>query len=432
MSKVVVLVAGKEPQTGMGGGPSYLRVHARAASQAGFEPHIFYAAPVVGLVESEYGFIHQARSFTANRLAKSGGIEIGKCLLPWQAPRMAAAIAHFLAARRGPHLIHGFSAWGYAALLAGERLRRAGADAVVVNSVYTTAEYESRIKAKAMSGYAGRVKRAASRLEYAVIKRVIARYEGRIFAESRLVLLNYDAVHRLFLKDYGPVAQVCKLPYASESAFLHQDGAARAPPPEAIAALAPRDAPLIVSVSRHDPRKGLDTLLRALADLQAKGVRFRACLTSGGLLIAEHRRLAARLGIADVVAITGWVPDPYPYLQHADIFVLPSLQEASGALALLEALQAGAAVVASNVDGIPEDVTDGDSALLAEPGDVAALSRALERVLTDGALRGRLRRRARETFVEKFSAEGFTAALRNLYTDLIRRRASPDSHISAI
>ncbi|MBL8663569.1 MAG: glycosyltransferase family 4 protein [Candidatus Odyssella sp.] len=412
------MVAGKNPAQGMGGGASYLRVHARAALEAGFDPHIFYAAPVGRVVRHEYGYLHEARSLFANRFAKSQGIEINKCLLPLLAPRVAAAIADFLATRKGPHLIHGFSAWGYTALLAREKLRRAGADAVVVNSVYTTAVNECRIKAAAMRGYAGRAMRAASRLEYAVTKRVIARCEGRIFAESRLVALNYDAVHRLFLESYGPVANVRKLPYAAETAFLREDD--KLPPePPAIAALAPRDAPLIVSVSRHDPRKGIDVLLRAMAELRAKGVRFRACLTSGGMLIGQHRRLAARLGIADAVAFTDWVPDAFPYLRHADVFALPSLQEASGSLSLLEALQAGAAVVASGIDGILEDVTDGDNGLLARPGDARSLGGALERVLTDAALRARLRRRARETFVEKFSAAAFTDALGSTYADLL-------------
>jgi glycosyltransferase involved in cell wall biosynthesis len=147
-------------------------------------------------------------------------------------------------------------------------------------------------------------------------------------------------------------------------------------------------------------------------------VRFRACLTSGGELLCEHRRLVERLGIADVTAITGWVNDPYDYLQHADIFVLPSLQEASGALSLLEAMQAGLPVVASRIDGIPEDVIDGESALLTPPGDVAALRRALERLTGDPALRARLGGRGREIFDQRFSAESFTRALGSVYSEL--------------
>jgi len=414
MSAVVAYVFSADPTESVGGGgPAYVRAHARAAVRAGYEPHIFYGAPVTEIVRTDYGFVHRAEPTIPT--ADSWSV-VGKAFLRWEAPRVARQIDRFLASRPGPHLIHGFSAWGYTALLARERLRRRGIEATVVNSVYTTAEYESRVRAERAGAAGRRGKQIAVQLEYVMIRRFVAPCEGRIFAESRMVLLNYDAVHRLFLMDYGTGAEVRKLPYTSESAFRRVD--ARGAPPAPLTALEPRDAPLIVSVSRHDPRKGIDVLIRALAELRARGVRFRACLTSGGELLCEHRQLVERLGIADVTAITGWVNNPYDYLQHADIFVLPSLQEASGALSLLEAMQAGLPVVASRIDGIPEDVIDGESALLTPAGDVAALSRALGRLTGDPSLRARLGRRGREIFDQRFSAESFTRALGGVYSEL--------------
>jgi len=97
---------------------------------------------------------------------------------------------------------------------------------------------------------------------------------------------------------------------------------------------------------------------------------------------------------------------------------LRGLSEGSGSVSLLEALQAGVAIVASNIDGIPEDVTNGDNALLVEPGNVDQLRDALLRVITDVELRKRLARRARETFTEKFSADAFVNELRNLYVEM--------------
>ena len=119
-----------------------------------------------------------------------------------------------------------------------------------------------------------------------------------------------------------------------------------------------------------------------------------------------------------VIAITGRVSDPLPYLHHADVFALPSIQEGSGSLSLIEAMQAGLPIIASNIDGIPEDVTDGDSALLVKAGTVSGLSRAIERVITDHALRQRLARRAHEVFIEKFSADAFTHAIQETYAEL--------------
>jgi len=185
-----------------------------------------------------------------------------------------------------------------------------------------------------------------------------------------------------------------------------------------LAALEPAGAPLIVAVARHDPRKGWEVLLAALDLLRRQGVPYRACLLGGGRLLAEDRSRARRLGLGASVALPGEVPDPFPYLERAEIFVLPSRAEQSGSLALLEALQAGCAVVASAVDGIPEDVVDGESALLVPPGDPAALAGALARLLAAPALRRRLAAGARRLFAARFSAPAFTAALGEVYAEL--------------
>jgi glycosyltransferase involved in cell wall biosynthesis len=145
---------------------------------------------------------------------------------------------------------------------------------------------------------------------------------------------------------------------------------------------------------------------------------FRACLVGGGERLEAHRRLARDLGLADRVALPGQVPNAFAYLARALVFVLPTLEEGSGSIALIEALQAGLAIVASRIDGIPEDVDNGDSALLVSPGDTAALGQALRRVLTDPGLRACLARRAREAFAERFSPAAFVRELGQAYGEL--------------
>jgi glycosyltransferase involved in cell wall biosynthesis len=176
--------------------------------------------------------------------------------------------------------------------------------------------------------------------------------------------------------------------------------------------------PLIVSVSRHDGRKGLDVLIAALADLRVRGIQFRACLLGTGILLEAHRRLAERTGLARSVAFPGRVPDVVPYLIRTDVFVLPSLEEGSGSVSLLEALQGGTSIVASAIDGAPEDVTDGHDAILVPPGDGNALQSALGRLLENPALRARLAGCARATYERRFAPEPTVAALRELYTEM--------------
>jgi glycosyltransferase involved in cell wall biosynthesis len=128
--------------------------------------------------------------------------------------------------------------------------------------------------------------------------------------------------------------------------------------------------------------------------------------------------LAEQLGLGDATTIVGPVPDSYSYLAQADVFVLPSLEEGSGSISLLEALQAGVASVASNIDGIPEDVVDGETALLVPPTDAAELAGAIERLLGNPTLRREIAERGRRAFQTRFSAELFMAALRQTYAEL--------------
>jgi glycosyltransferase involved in cell wall biosynthesis len=74
--------------------------------------------------------------------------------------------------------------------------------------------------------------------------------------------------------------------------------------------------------------------------------------------------------------------------------------------------------VASAIDGIPEDVTDEQSALLVPAGDAEAVAAGLRRVLTDPFLRARLAGAGQAAFRERFSAEALTTALRRVYADL--------------
>ena len=235
--------------------------------------------------------------------------------------------------------------------------------------------------------------------------------------QSRLVLVNYDSVRSILRAAYGDAIKFGKMTYASEMAFL-ENGTECEAPPAMLTDLEPKEAPLIVAVSRQDARKGLDVLLRALAQLRQGGARFRACLVGGGPLLEKHRAYAAELGLLSCTAITGRVTDAYAFLCHADIFALPSLEEGSGSISLLEAMQARVAPVVSRVDGLPEDVTDGESALLTAPGDAADLARALGLLLDDAGLRARLAQRAYAIYRDRFSAEAFSADLQSAYTKL--------------
>lgn len=434
MLKKVVIVSGKDPCEGHGGSSNYVRLHARAAIRAGYEPHVFCIAPEAKVVETDYGVIHVLRTRWRpfGPLALPQGSRDERFILNWfhasifsprsvpfHQGRIVDGISDFMRGEPGLRILHGFSTWGYVAGKVKERLGRRGRAVHSINSVYTTIAQETRAMAHGVDLRADPVKRLLYECEWQWVRHVVSRYERWGYRAADLVLANYDSVRKRFFRVHGPHPDFRLVPYAAEPAFRAEASLPSPPPPE-VASLRDAAGPLIVSVSRHDPRKGLGTLLRALAEVRSAGVAFRAVLLGFGPLLARHRELATELGLDDVVRITGMVEETFPYLRQADIYVLPSLQEGSGSVALLEALQAGVAVVASDVDGIPEDVSNEVNGLLVQPGNVQALASALTRLIHDGELRRRLATAARRTHEERFTAERMIAALSGIYEEAAR------------
>jgi len=141
--------------------------------------------------------------------------------------------------------------------------------------------------------------------------------------------------------------------------------------------------------SLKDP-KGQHVLFEALAHGGPELDRVSIDLVGDGPLRERLQRLAEGLGLADRVSFHGALPEPAvaEFLGDADLFVLPSMISPNGTMeglpmALMEALAAGVPVVATRVSAVPELIRDGETGLLAEPGDAADLSRAIRLVLAD-------------------------------------------------
>ncbi len=411
----VVFVTGANPMCGGGGLESYVRAHALAAHAAGFVARVFCVGPRRQVTAQAFGTVDQVRVPRHTIRGVLAGL-----YTPLVVRALCARVARSDVV--APVLVHAFGAYGAVGASFCAELERIGIDSVQVTSAYATIEDEHRAFFAGLRREHGAGNAIRYLVRYGWARAIGTRSERRGYEASRLVVVNYESVRELLRAQFGASWEIRLLPYASDAAFVWPADAALGsgpgPGPEPVVGLGDRDAPLIVCVSRHDARKGVDVLLRALGLLRAAGVPFRACLLGRGELIGAHRRLAARLGLERCVAITGQVPDVRPYLRCADVYVLPSLSESSGSVSLLEACQAGAAIVASSCDGIPEDVTDGDSGLLVAPGDERALMSAIARLLGDQTLRRRLGGRARELYESRFSAERLTAALAGLYAEL--------------
>lgn len=170
------------------------------------------------------------------------------------------------------------------------------------------------------------------------------------------------------------------------------------------------DVVRLVTVGRLAREKGLDLLLHALHMLPADlAAQWTLEVVGDGPDRGMLMRLAEDLRLADRVRWVGFVPDPAPYVQSGDVFVLPSRFEGFPN-ALAEAMALGRTVLSTDCRSGPRElITDGVNGLLVAPNDPAAIASGLERLLRDRALRARL-------------AEAAPAATRGLAVDAIRRR----------
>ncbi len=158
----------------------------------------------------------------------------------------------------------------------------------------------------------------------------------------------------------------------------------------------PTDRPTIFFLGRHEPRKGLDVLLAALADLPDD---LRLWVGGDGPQSEELREQYAQ---DHRIEWLGRIDDDERArrMRGCTVYCSPSVRGESFGMVLLEAMAAGCALVASDLDGHRNVATDGVDALLTPVGDSAALAKTLRRVLDDAVLRADLvaggRKRAEE------------------------------------
>ena len=176
----------------------------------------------------------------------------------------------------------------------------------------------------------------------------------------------------------------------------------------------PPEALVLGTLGRLAEQKGQRILLRAVAALARDVPDLVLFLAGAGPLREELEAEASRLGLADRVRFLGLRRDRATLYAAMDVFALPSRWEGLS-LALVEAMGAGRAVVATDVGGNPEVVRDGRTGLLVPPADADALAAALLKLARDRALRAALGDAAAADALSRFSIDQHVAQLAALY-----------------
>ncbi len=170
-----------------------------------------------------------------------------------------------------------------------------------------------------------------------------------------------------------------------------------------------RETPIILGVGELGARKDFATLIRAFALLR----RRRPCrlmIVGRGKQRDQLLALAAESGIADDLAMPGFVENPYPYMAHADLFAFTSRWEGLG-LVLVEALALGTNVVSTDCPSGPAEILQhGRFGSLVPVGDAAAMADAMQHAL-DQPMPAALLRQAAGPYSVSAATDAYLAAL---------------------
>jgi glycosyltransferase involved in cell wall biosynthesis len=173
---------------------------------------------------------------------------------------------------------------------------------------------------------------------------------------------------------------------------------------------------LVGVVARLEPEKGHPTLLEAWPQVLKNVPDAYLLIVGEGSRRDALEAMARELRIAHRVVFTGRRDDVPAVTAALDVAVLPSYREAQG-LSILEAMALSRPVVASNVGGIPEMITDGLTGLLVPPHDADALAGAISRLLVDHPYADTIGRAGHDMVHDRFCIELMVGAVQTIYDE---------------
>lgn len=179
--------------------------------------------------------------------------------------------------------------------------------------------------------------------------------------------------------------------------------------------------PIVGTVGRLSHEKGHRRLLQAAARIQETLPTARFLIVGDGPLRGSLEMMAEEMGISESVHFMGFRKDVPVLLSVMDVFVLSSLEEAFS-IAVLEAMAAGKPVIASNVGGMSEAVTEGETGHLVDSEDWQTMAELVVQLLEDGARFKDMSRKGKQLVREHYTLENTCAQTLQLIEEVAERR----------
>jgi glycosyltransferase involved in cell wall biosynthesis len=176
-----------------------------------------------------------------------------------------------------------------------------------------------------------------------------------------------------------------------------------------------KECPVLVTVCRLIPPKGVDLLLRAIQQLRTP---VRLLIVGDGPERHRLQELSDRLGISDKVAFLGYQANPHRIVSRCDLFVFGSRSGEGLPTVLIEAMICGVPVITSAFPGVEDAVADGATGCVVPTRDEVLMAETIDRVLDSPGLRSALCQEAHARAVRDFSRELYVRRYEQLFQEL--------------
>jgi glycosyltransferase involved in cell wall biosynthesis len=184
----------------------------------------------------------------------------------------------------------------------------------------------------------------------------------------------------------------------------------------------------VCAIGRLCWQKGFEYFLKSIPKILRNNDNVKFLVVGSGPLEEQLKSLAQRLKIEDRVIFTGFIDDIRSILKIIDLLVVPSILEGFPMI-ILEAMAMAKPIIATNIEGITEQIEDSVTGYLVRPGNHEEISEAVMNLINEQEKGNKLGKNAREFVIEKFTIENMVKKVEEVYEELLFKKKPKENYI---
>lgn len=235
----------------------------------------------------------------------------------------------------------------------------------------------------------------------------------------RDVLINLCVIRYIALTEYDKYVMVSVLHISKNIIQIIHNGID--PTISSVSLGRKKTCPIVGIVGRLEKQKGISYLIEAIPKIAEKYSNIKLLIAGSGEEETALKNLAKSLRISEKITFLGYVNDPLSVINQMDVFVLPSVWEGFPYV-LLEAMLLKKPIVATDIFGIQEIISNNKNGILVKPKSPDSIAKAIIELLTDKKKAKKLGEAAYKKVIKHYTLEGTVSKIQTLYSHLLENQ----------